>query len=97
MDHLMKLRCEKQPYDLPSSGSTFKRPEGYFAAALIEQCGLKGLRVGGAQVSPKHSGFVVNDENGTCDDVLSVIRLVQEKVKEQTGVQLECEVRLLGR
>ena len=97
MEHLMQLRCEKQPYDLPSSGSTFKRPEGYFAAALIEQCGLKGLRVGGAQVSPKHSGFVVNDQNGTCQDVLDVVEKVKEAVRRETGVQLECEVRLIGR
>ena len=95
MDDLSARRREKQPLNLPSAGSTFKRPEGYFAGALIEQAGLKGLRVGGACVSEKHAGFVVND-NATARDVLDLIRLVQARVLEHSGVRLEPEVRILG-
>ncbi len=97
MDELMQKRRDKQPLDMPSAGSTFKRPEGHFAGALIEQCGLKGFSVGGAMVSPKHAGFVVNTGGATSADVLSLIRLVQERVLAQTGVMLEPEVRLLAR
>ena len=80
---------------MPSAGSTFKRPAGYYAAALIDQCGLKGYRIGGAQVSMKHAGFLVN--TGTSSrDFLELMRKVQEIVKEKTGVQLEPEVRILG-
>lgn len=96
MDELNARRREKQPLNLPSAGSTFKRPEGYFAGALIEQAGLKGLRVGGACVSEKHAGFVVNDANATAGDVLALIRLVQARVFEHSGVHLETEVRILG-
>ena len=96
MDDLGARRREKQPLNLPSAGSTFKRPEGYFAGALIEQAGLKGLRVGGACVSEKHAGFVVNDRNATARDVLDLIRLVQARVLEHSGVRLETEVRILG-
>ncbi len=96
MDDLSARRREKQPLNLPSAGSTFKRPEGYFAGALIEQSGLKGLRVGGACVSEKHAGFVVNDRNATARDVLDLIRLVQARVLEHSGVRLETEVRILG-
>ena len=96
MDDLSARRREKQPLNLPSAGSTFKRPEGYFAGALIEQAGLKGLRVGGACVSEKHAGFVVNDRNATAKDVLDLIRLVQARVLEHSGVRLEPEVRILG-
>lgn len=96
MDDLSARRREKQPLNLPSAGSTFKRPEGYFAGALIEQAGLKGLRVGGACVSEKHAGFVVNDRNATARDVLDLIRLVQARVFEHSGVRLETEVRILG-
>ena len=96
MDDLSARRREKQPLNLPSAGSTFKRPEGYFAGALIEQAGLKGLRVGGACVSEKHAGFVVNDRNATARDVLDLIRLVQARVLEHIGVRLETEVRILG-
>lgn len=96
MDDLSARRREKQPLNLPSAGSTFKRPEGYFAGALIEQAGLKGLRVGGACVSEKHAGFVVNDRNATAKDVLDLIRLVQARVLEHSGVRLETEVRILG-
>lgn len=96
MDDLSARRREKQPLNLPSAGSTFKRPEGYFAGALIEQAGLKGLRVGGACVSEKHAGFVVNDRGATAKDVLDLIRLVQARVLEHSGVRLETEVRILG-
>lgn len=96
MDDLSARRREKQPLNLPSAGSTFKRPEGHFAGALIEQAGLKGLRVGGACVSEKHAGFVVNDRNATAKDVLDLIRLVQARVLEHSGVRLETEVRILG-
>lgn len=96
MDDLSARRRDKQPLNLPSAGSTFKRPEGHFAGALIEQAGLKGLRVGGACVSEKHAGFVVNDRNATARDVLDLIRLVQARVLEHSGVRLETEVRILG-
>lgn len=96
MDDLMTRRREKQPLEYPSAGSTFKRPEGLFAGALIEQCGLKGFTVGGAQVSEKHAGFVVNLGSATAGDVYGVIEGVKKRVLEQTGVELEPEVKLLG-
>ena len=96
MEELIRRRREKQPLEYPSAGSTFKRPEGYFAAALIEQCGLKGETVGGAMVSPKHSGFIVNTGGATCRDVLALIGRVQDVVKKETGVELEPEIRILG-
>ena len=89
-------RREKQPLEYPSAGSTFKRPQGHFAAALIDQCGLRGLRVGGAQVSEKHAGFVVNVGNATAADVLAVMEQVKRTVAAQTGVTLEPEVEILG-
>ena len=95
MDGFMGRRKEKQPLEYPSAGSTFKRPEGYFAGALIQQCGLMGKTVGGAQVSEKHAGFVVNRGGATAKDVLDLIKLVQDTVKEETGVTLEPEVRIL--
>ena len=95
MDELAAKRKEKQPLEYPSAGSMFKRPEGYFAAALIDQCGLKGFTVGGAQVSEKHAGFVVNRGGATCADVLELVRQVQARVQEQTGVALEMEVKVL--
>lgn len=95
MRTLKQRRSEKQPLDVPSAGSTFKRPEGYFAAALIDQCGLKGFSVGGAQVSEKHAGFLVN-RGESAADYLSLIRQVQRIVLEKTGVALETEVRILG-
>ena len=94
MDELMERRRSKQPLEYPSAGSTFKRPAGHFAAALIDRCGLKGRRVGGAQVSEKHAGFVVNTGDATAADVLALIAEVQRRVHETTGVQLEPEVRL---
>lgn len=96
MEELWAKRRTKQPLDLPSAGSTFKRPDGYFAAALIEQCGCKGLRVGGAQVSEKHAGFVVNTGGATCRDILTLIEEVRARVLEQSGVNLEMEVKTLG-
>ncbi|MGN0665978.1 MAG: UDP-N-acetylmuramate dehydrogenase [Huintestinicola sp.] len=91
MDELMKKRRDKQPVEFPSAGSTFKRPEGAFAAALIEECGLKGKSVGGAKVSEKHSGFVINTGNATFADVMELIGIVRDTVKEKTGYVLECE------
>lgn len=96
MDDLLGRRFDKQPMDKPSAGSTFKRPEGAFASALIDQCGLKGYRVGGAEVSTKHAGFVVNVGEATCADVLQLIKDVQKKVKDDTGFVLEPEVEILG-
>lgn len=97
MRELMEKRRASQPLEYPSAGSTFKRPEGQFAAALIDQCGLKGLRVGGAQVSEKHAGFVVNVANASAADVLAVMDQVKTEVSARTGVTLEPEVELLGR
>ena len=95
MEELSARRREKQPLEYPSAGSMFKRPPGHFAAALIDQCGLKGLTVGGAQVSEKHAGFVVNRGGATCGDVLALVEQVKERVLAQTGVELEMEVKLL--
>ena len=92
---LMARRKASQPLELPSAGSTFKRPEGYFAGTLIDQCGLKGMTVGGAQVSEKHGGFIVNRGGATCAEIRELIRRVQEAVLEQTGVRLEPEVRFV--
>ncbi|MBU5435055.1 UDP-N-acetylmuramate dehydrogenase [Pseudoflavonifractor sp. MSJ-37] len=96
MEDLAARRKAKQPLEHPSAGSTFKRPEGHFAAALIEQCGLKGLTVGGAQVSEKHSGFLINRGGATCADMLALIGQVRARVRQETGVELELEVRTLG-
>lgn len=96
MQELMNRRRDKQPLEFPSAGSTFKRPVGAFAAALIDQCGLKGLRVGDAMVSEKHAGFVVNAGNATCRDVLALMKKIQEIVREQTGFTLEPEVEFWG-
>lgn len=96
MDELMGKRRDKQPLDYPSAGSTFKRPEGYFAGALIEQCNLKGYTVGGAQVSEKHAGFVVNKGGATASDVISVIEHCKKTVYESTGVMLEPEVKIIN-
>ena len=95
MDDLLGRRKAKQPLEYPSAGSTFKRPEGAYAAALIEQCGLKGFRVGDAMVSEKHSGFLINAGNATCEEILELAAHVQKVVKEQTGFTLEREVQLL--
>ena len=96
MDDLAQRRLDKQPLNFPSAGSTFKRPEGAFAGKLIQDAGLMGLRIGGASVSEKHAGFVVNDKKATAKDVRDLIYLVQEKVKESSGFILEPEVRMIG-
>lgn len=96
MDDLGKKRREKQPLEFPSAGSTFKRPEGHFAGALIMNAGLRGFQVGGAQVSEKHCGFVINKGNATAEDVKELIKQVQKEVKTQFGVDLEPEVIFLG-
>ena len=93
---LTKKRTSKQPLEFPSAGSFFKRPEGYFAAKLIEDAGLKGLSVGGAQVSSKHCGFVINTGNATTDDIVDLMHLVQNTVFDKFGVKLEPEVRIIG-
>ena len=96
MDELWNRRVSKQPLEYPSAGSTFKRPVGYFAGQLIDQAGLRGLKHGGAQVSEKHCGFVINCGGATCKDVVELIRTVQEAVYEKHGVELETEVKVLG-
>ena len=96
MEELARARREKQPLHLPSAGSTFKRPVGHFAAKLIDDCGLRGLRVGDAQVSEKHAGFVVNLGNATASDVLALMDEVHDRVLSMTGITLEPEVRILG-
>ena len=95
MDDLMARRRASQPLEYPSAGSTFKRPEGHFAGKLIEEAGCKGLTVGGAQVSEKHAGFVINVGGATCADVLALMEEVQRRVKERSGVTLEPEVRIV--
>ena len=97
MDDVMDRRKTKQPLEYPSAGSVFKRPEGAFAGTLIEQCGLKGTTVGGAQVSEKHAGFIINVGGATCDDVMGLVKLVQDTVKEKTGYMLEREIIRTGR
>jgi len=96
IDELKDRRINKQPLEFPSAGSTFKRPEGYFAGKLIQDAGLKGFQVGGAQVSEKHSGFVINKEHATAADVVSLMEQVSAQVKLQFGVTLEPEVKRLG-
>jgi UDP-N-acetylmuramate dehydrogenase len=92
MKDVMQRRTDKQPLELPSAGSVFKRPQGAFAGTLIEQCGLKGYKIGGAEVSAKHAGFIVNSGGATCDDVLNLIKHIQTTVQEKTGYFLETEV-----
>ena len=94
---LAKKRIEKQPLEYPSAGSTFKRPEGHFAGALIERAGLKGKGIGGAAVSDKHAGFVINKNNATAKDIYDTILFVTDRVKENSGILLEPEVRMLGK
>lgn len=96
MNDYLARRREKQPLEYPSAGSVFKRPEGHFAGKLIEDAGLKGLRVGGAEVSPKHAGFIVNVGGATARDVLELIERIREKVYAMSGVTLECEIRTIG-
>ncbi len=89
-------RKSKQPLEYPNAGSIFKRPEGYFAGALIQECDLKGVTIGDAMVSPKHSGFIVNTGNATAADVMRLIKFIQGKVYNKFGVNLECEIKTLG-
>ncbi|MDY5484945.1 MAG: UDP-N-acetylmuramate dehydrogenase [Clostridium sp.] len=96
MEDLAARRREKQPLEYPSAGSTFKRPAGYFAGKLIQDAGLRGFRVGGAQVSEKHCGFVINREQATAEDIRTLCHEIQKKVKDTFGVDLECEIRMLG-
>ncbi len=95
MDDLMNRRREKQPLEYPSAGSTFKRPQGHFAGALIEQAGLKGKRIGGAMVSQKHAGFIINYENASSSDILCLMEQVQGDVFDHFGVMLESEIRIM--
>ena len=97
METYLASRREKQPLASPSAGSFFKRPPGNFAGTLIEACGLKGKRIGGAQISEKHAGFLINTGGATCADVLELSRQVRDTVYRQTGVRLEPEVRAVGR
>ncbi len=94
MDDLISRRRNKQPLEFPSAGSTFKRPEGYFAGALIEECGLRGRSAGGAQVSEKHCGFVINKGGATCKDVLELCKICSDTVYDKKGVKLEMEIRV---
>lgn len=96
MKDLTEKRTSKQPLELPSGGSTFKRPEGYYAGKLIEDSGLKGLHYGGAQVSEKHCGFVVNVDNATCADITTLISIIKKTVKDKFDVELEPEIKLIG-
>ena len=96
IEELTARRRQKQPLEYPSAGSTFKRPEGYFAGKLIMDSGLAGEKVGGAMVSPKHCGFIINYDNATSDDIYGLIKRVQNVVKEKFGVNLEPEVKLIG-
>jgi len=91
----MQRRRDKQPLEYPSAGSTFKRPNGSYASLLIEQCGLKGFSVGGAKVSEKHSGFVINTGNASFNDIMELIEKVRKIVKEKTGYELECEPEII--
>jgi UDP-N-acetylmuramate dehydrogenase len=96
MDDILTLRAKKQPLDYPSCGSVFKRPPGYYAGALIEESGLKGQRIGGAMVSTKHAGFILNVDNAKAADVFALIRKIEEEVWQRFGVRLEREVKLIG-
>jgi UDP-N-acetylmuramate dehydrogenase len=96
MQDLNSRRSDKQPLEYPSAGSTFRRPEGYYAGKLVQDAGFKGYRLGGAQVSEKHSGFVINKDNATAADILNLIATIQNGVKEQFGVELKTEVIVIG-
>ena len=95
MDTLIEKRKEKQPLEFPNAGSTFKRPEGQFAGKLIQDCGLRGVCIGGAQVSEKHCGFVINRNNATSSDIKELIGKIQKTVYDKTGFFLECEVKII--
>ena len=95
MDELLKSRKEKQPLEYPSAGSTFKRGEDFITAKLIDECGLKGYNIGGAEVSEKHAGFIINKDNATATDIINLIEYVKKVVKEKTGKELELEIEIL--
>ena len=97
MDDLMERRKSKQPLEYPSCGSTFKRPVNGFAAALIEECGLKGCSIGGAEVSRKHSGFVINKGGAAFEDVVALVEHIKRVVREEKGVELECEMIIVDK
>lgn len=96
MDYFNARRHEKQPLDMPSAGSIFKRPEGYYAGKLVQDCGLRGYRIGGAEVSALHCGFIVNTGNATARDVISLIEYIRDSVYKKFGVVLETEVKIIG-
>lgn len=96
MDDFRRQRKEKQPLELPSAGSVFKRPEGYYAGRLVEDCGLRGFRIGGAEVSCKHCGFIVNVDNATAENIIELIHHIQTSVRDKFGVELQTEVRIIG-
>lgn len=96
MNEYSKARKEKQPYNMPSAGSTFKRGEDFITAKLIDECGLKGKQIGGAKVSEKHAGFIVNENNATSSDILELIDYVQKEVLKQTGKKIELEIEIIG-
>lgn len=96
MEDLKRRRVTKQPLEYPSAGSTFKRPEGYFAGKLIEEAGLRGFQIGDAQVSEKHCGFVINKGNATAADIISLMEKVADRVEATAGVRLEPEVKRIG-
>jgi len=96
MDDLNERRKSKQPLEMPSAGSVFKRPPGCFTGRLIENCGLKGYRIGGAEVSTKHCGFIVNAGGATANDVISLIRYIQDRIKSEYGIELQTEVKIVG-
>jgi UDP-N-acetylmuramate dehydrogenase len=97
IQELAQKRKDKQPLEWPSAGSVFKRPEGYFAGKLIQDAGLKGMQIGGAQVSEKHSGFIINKGNATAEDVVELVKFIQEQVKLKFNVELEAELKIIGR
>jgi UDP-N-acetylmuramate dehydrogenase len=96
MDELNKRRADKQPLNYPSAGSTFKRPDGYYAGKLIEDAGLKGTAIGGAMVSEKHAGFIINYNNANANDIINLIKFVQKRIWEEFKVQLDPEVKIIG-
>lgn len=96
MDDINARRRDKQPLEMPSAGSVFKRPQGYYTGKLIEDCGLRGYRIGGAEVSTKHCGFIVNTGNATADDVINLIQYIKDRVKSEFEVELQAEVKIVG-
>ncbi len=96
MEEILYKRKSKQPLEYPSAGSVFKRPQGYFAGSLIEECGLKGAMVGGAQVSEKHAGFIINKGNSTAKDVMDLVEKIKQTIKQEKDIELECEIKYIG-